>query len=240
MAPKKGDALLLAARAIEAGVAHGAAKALVGSYETLMRLEGYEMQGWSPILKRFLTGVNNLQKNAFKEADKAGRLPITASLLVSIRGALFSLQWSQYKKKAFWAVLAALFWGSLRANEILCQEATTFNISQSFLESDIRVDNRGIVLLWLRDKSRPSSRGCSGTSPLQDNSAGGSNRSDSRILAVQEQHIWIGHGCVASETFFRPGEQHDESRFYEGSEGGNSGSSRIHGEGRAALRRSLG
>ena len=151
MAPRKGDALLLAARAIEAGVAHGAAKALVGSYETLMRLEGYEMQGWSPILKRFLTGVNNLQKNAFKEVDKAGRLPVTASLLVSIRGALFSLQWSQYKKKAFWAVLAALFWGSLRANEILCQEATTFNISQSFLESDIRVDNRGIVLLWLRD-----------------------------------------------------------------------------------------
>ena len=39
----------------------------------------------------------------------------------------------------------------MRSNEILCQEATTFNISQSFLESDIRVDDRGIVLLWLRD-----------------------------------------------------------------------------------------
>ena len=151
LVPRQGDALLIAIRTVEAGGSHNSARHLVGSYETLMRLEGYEMQGWSPILKKFLAGINNLKKDAFKEAEKTGRLPVTASLLVSIRGTLDSLPWSQYRKTVFWAVLSVLFWGSLRCNEILCQEVRSFNISQSFLESDIRVDERGIVLLWLRD-----------------------------------------------------------------------------------------
>ena len=149
--PKPDDQLLIAARAAKAGCSYATAKLLISNYRTLMALEGGNVETDSLKLDRFLTGLQNLQKDPYREVQKKRRLPVSLSLLICIKEVLGRLPWSSFAKKSFWSVLTMLFWGTLRANEVLCQEPYAYNESQSFFETDIKLDKRGVVQLWLRD-----------------------------------------------------------------------------------------
>ena len=105
-----------------------------------MSLEGRIVGVDSSKLDRFLTGLQNLQRDPYREVQKRRRLPVTLSLLICIKEVLDGLPWSSFAKKSFWSALTMMFWGTLRANEVLCQEPYAYNESQSFFESDIKMD----------------------------------------------------------------------------------------------------
>ena len=149
--PEPDDQLLIAARAAKIGCSYGSTKLLISNYRTLMSLEGRIVEVDSAKLDRFMTGLQNLQRDPFREVQKRRRLPVSLSLLICIKEVLDGLPWSSFAKKSFWSALTMMFWGTLRANEVLCQEPYAYNESQSFFESDIKMDDRGVVQLWLRD-----------------------------------------------------------------------------------------
>merc|ERR1711949_95243 len=98
--PEPDDQLLIAARAAKIGCSYASTKLLIGNYRTLMSLEGRIVGVDSSKLDRFLTGLQNLQRDPYCEVQKRRRLPVSLSLLICIKEVLGGLPWSSFAKKS--------------------------------------------------------------------------------------------------------------------------------------------
>ena len=117
----------------------------VESYLSGIRMEHLARGHWSPFLRPdtvnyILKGNANIQAMKKREEGRRTRLPVTPSLLRTIKTRLRQTPWSLARRRALWLAATLAWHGALRVGEVLSRNPNKFDPTKDLLDEDLNIN----------------------------------------------------------------------------------------------------